>query len=103
MAAAPAFKRRLKEPYQIFGFLFDLDIAVSEDTERSGSQNFITWKQPIENLHAFEEMPTELLNMIEFIESYLGVDVAMISNGPEREALILKNQAAAVWPTRLAF
>lgn len=53
-------------------------------------KNFKGWQCDINNTLNFEELPTPLLEMVAFLESYLAVPVAIISNGPKREDLIIK-------------
>jgi len=48
------------------------------------------WNQDINSIRDFGKMPTEVKDYIAFLESYLGVQVTMLSTGPEREALIVK-------------
>lgn len=52
------------------------------------------WRQSLDRFQSFEEMPVEFIEVVEFIEDYLGVNVTIISNGPRREELILKKQVA---------
>ena len=49
------------------------------------------WNQNINDIKDFDKMPTEVKEYIAFIEAYLGVPVTMLSTGPEREALIVRN------------
>lgn len=48
------------------------------------------WNQDINSIRDFTKMPAEVKDYIAFLESYLGVQVTMLSTGPEREALIVK-------------
>jgi len=54
------------------------------------------WNQPINQIHNYEELPMEFINLVESIENYIGVKASIISNGPHREELILKAQPEAV-------
>lgn len=49
------------------------------------------WNQDINSIRDYNEMPTEVKDYISFLENYLGVPVTMLSTGPEREALIIKD------------
>jgi adenylosuccinate synthase len=52
-------------------------------------KTFPGWLQNLDNQH-FEELPVNLKGYIEYLEDYLKVPITMISTGPEREKLILR-------------
>lgn len=54
-------------------------------------REFKGWNQEIGNARDFSELPRELGDYLEFLNEYLGVEISMISNGPEREKLIHRN------------
>ncbi len=54
------------------------------------------WKQKIDDMHVFDELPGALANFVEVLEDYLSVPVTMISSGPHRNQLILRKQPAEV-------
>jgi len=47
------------------------------------------WKSDISSLNSFNAIPEKMKNYILHINSYLGVNVRYISNGPGREQIIL--------------
>jgi len=49
------------------------------------------WNCDINSLRNYNELPEEAKEYIRFLESYLEVPVTMISNGPERESLMVRN------------
>ncbi len=49
------------------------------------------WMSDINKISLFKDLPDPVIHYLEFIENYLEVPVVMISTGPEREALILKD------------
>ena len=57
---------------------------------------FPGWQTPLTGISSFENMPGQLKKYIHFIEQKLNVPVTMISTGPERKALILKEQEVAM-------
>jgi len=59
-------------------------------------REFTGWQQTLEGVSDYESMPYEVKEYIEFLEKYLGVPITMISTGPERKKLILKNVEATV-------
>lgn len=56
-------------------------------------QSFEGWNTEISDAQDFEQLPEPLKKYILFLEDYLDVPVTLISNGPEREALISKQSA----------
>jgi adenylosuccinate synthase len=51
------------------------------------------WNTDLGHVHTVGDMPAELTSYVEFLESYLEVPVSMISTGPEREKLLIKEPA----------
>ncbi len=52
------------------------------------------WHSNLNDVSSFEELPTEAKEFIQFVERHLEVPVTMISNGPERKSLIVKELEA---------
>lgn len=48
------------------------------------------WHCNIKGIRNYEELPQEARNYVEFIEKQLGFRIDMVSNGPEREAIIYR-------------
>lgn len=48
------------------------------------------WKCDVDGIRKYEDLPENCRNYIEFIEKEIGVPISMVSNGPEREAIILR-------------
>ncbi|MBE6828306.1 MAG: adenylosuccinate synthase [Ruminococcaceae bacterium] len=48
------------------------------------------WKCDIRGIRDYNELPVEARNYVEFIEKELGFKINMVSNGPEREAIIYR-------------
>lgn len=48
------------------------------------------WTEDITNAKAFEELPVAAQDYIHFIEKYLGIDVYLVSVGPERSQNIIR-------------
>ena len=51
-------------------------------------QSFPGWSTDITAVKKFTELPGRMKEYIQFINRYLGIDIAYISNGPGREQLI---------------
>ncbi|MBD3224243.1 MAG: adenylosuccinate synthase [Caldithrix sp.] len=54
-------------------------------------ETFDGWQQPIEGLKKEEDLPGNARAYIDFIESYLKVPVGMISTGPARDHIIIRD------------
>lgn len=53
------------------------------------------WKQSLEGMRNFEELPEALLNYVSYLESALQVRINVVSIGPDREQTILKSEVLA--------
>lgn len=51
-------------------------------------QQFKGWSQDTSSIKSFSGLPQEMKSYVDFINSYLGVNVGYISNGPGRDQLI---------------
>ncbi len=51
------------------------------------------WKCEIRGIRAYEELPKECRDYIEFIESQIGYPITMVSNGPSRDDIIYRKSA----------
>lgn len=71
---------------------FDLcDIEVNPVFE-----GFSGWKQSLDAITGYEELPAEAKSYIEALENMLQTPITMISTGPERKKLIRKDVGAVV-------
>ena len=48
------------------------------------------WNQSLNSFSSYEELPVETKHFIELIEQYTNTKVSLISNGPNRNDLILR-------------
>lgn len=71
---------------------YDIADQVLEPVYRS----FPGWRQSLEESANYEELPAAALSYLEALEQYLGVPITMVSTGPERSKLILKEEQAKV-------
>ena len=55
---------------------------------------FEGWKSSLEGCTTFDEFPPELRFLLEFLEYELGIPVALISTGPERDHLVSASKKA---------
>ncbi|HEV2355834.1 MAG TPA: adenylosuccinate synthetase, partial [Puia sp.] len=51
-------------------------------------QSFAGWKSDITGVKTFAGLPQKMKEYVTFINKYLGVEIAYISNGPGRDQLI---------------
>jgi adenylosuccinate synthase len=51
-------------------------------------QSFQGWKTDITTLKKYDNLPDEMKEYVQFVNKYLGVKIAYISNGPGRDQLI---------------
>lgn len=54
-------------------------------------RNYAGWKSSLKGIQKFEDFPQKLQDYIRSLETELGVPMKMISTGPEREALIIRD------------
>lgn len=57
---------------------------------------FQGWEQSLVEVHDFENLPEPARHYLGFLEDYLGVPVTMVSTGPERSSLILKESSVEI-------
>ena len=50
------------------------------------------WHCDIRGIRNYDELPQETRDCVEFIEKEIGFPITMVSNGPEREAIIYRNK-----------
>ena len=51
-------------------------------------KSFKGWKTDITEMRSMETVPQEMIEYINFINTYTGVNIGYISNGPGREQLL---------------
>lgn len=85
-------KIKICTAYEIDGQIYDY--LPSETTllvkARPIYQEFEGWKEDISKCTTYNELPVNAKNYISFIEEYLGIEICMISVGPERKSNIIK-------------
>ena len=55
-------------------------------------KTFKGWHCDIRGIKNYDELPQETKDYVEFIEKEMGCNITMVSNGPEREAIIYRNK-----------
>ncbi len=65
---------------------------------------FPGWHETIRTIRRYAELPEELRNAVRFVEKEAGVNVAIISVGPDREETIVANQPVTLrFPSSTAY
>jgi adenylosuccinate synthase len=59
-------------------------------------RDFPGWKTSLAAATNRQTLPVEVMNYLDFIETYLGVPIALLSNGPKREDTIVLNNPDAL-------
>lgn len=66
----------------------ELPFELNDDIQ-CNYKGFEGWKQSLEGA-SYGSLPSQLQEYVSFLESYMGIPVSMISTGPEREKLLIK-------------
>ncbi len=90
----------------VLGYLEELPVCIGYEIDGEITRDFPTtvrlnkakpvytrlpgWKCAIRGIRAYEELPAECRNYVEFIEKEIGVPITMVSNGPGREDIIYR-------------
>ncbi|MGN6508802.1 MAG: adenylosuccinate synthase [Chitinophaga sp.] len=53
-------------------------------------ESFPGWSEPTAKCNSYASLPQEMKNFLSFVESYLGVPVQYVSNGPGRDQILEK-------------
>ena len=51
-------------------------------------KEFAGWKKSLNDCTNYDSLPAETLSFLSFIEEFVGVDISVVSNGPNRDDLI---------------
>ena len=54
-------------------------------------EDFPGWQTSLEEATTYDALPEQVRTYLQFVETYLGVPIKMISTGPEREKLIVRD------------
>ncbi len=76
----------------------DLPFDINEVKVEPVYQAFKGWEKDLDETPQYEELPQALKTYTDFLEKMLNTPITMISTGPEREKLILKDAALTLMP-----
>ena len=67
-------------------------LTVTEEGKgrRTAESEYRTQRRGGKGIRNYDELPKEARDYVEFIEKQLGYRIDMVSNGPEREAIIVR-------------
>ncbi len=83
--------------YKIEGKLTDqLPYDLCEYDCNPQYESFTGWEQSLESIEDYDELPLAARAYLEALEDKLGVPITMVSTGPERNQLIMKDVKEAV-------
>jgi len=70
-----------------------IKVAIDYDkNDKPIYKEFPGWKEEVYGLNKIEDLPKNCINYIDFIENYLNIPIGMISTGPNRKHIIVKNE-----------
>ncbi|MBQ9328051.1 MAG: adenylosuccinate synthase [Solobacterium sp.] len=80
--------------YEIDGKVYDTVPASVSDYEKAIPvyKEFPGWKEDISEVRTYEELPKECRDYVEFIKEYCGVNICLVSVGPDRQSNIILNE-----------
>lgn len=75
--------------YEKFGKTFPLS-NVEQEQIKPKYTTLSGWHETTAGIKNFGSMPKNAQDYVQYIESYLGIKITMIANGPERNAIIIR-------------
>ncbi len=81
---------KIATAYKINGTLTDRFSCEADDKIEPVYKEFPGWKEDISKLNSYEDLPENLKQYIKFIEEEVGVEIAIVSVGPDRDQTIKK-------------
>lgn len=92
----------------VLGYLDEIPICVGYEIDGEVTTDFPTtsklekakpvlktmpgWKEDIRGIKEYDKLPENCRKYIEFIEEQIGFPITMVSNGPKREDIIIRNK-----------
>ncbi|AWU43870.1 adenylosuccinate synthase [Blattabacterium sp. (Cryptocercus kyebangensis)] len=73
---------------------FPANIELEEKEVEAIYIDFPGWKKDISHIHEYDDLPKNCKKYVNFIESYLNLDIVLISVGSERSQNIIKNKSS---------
>ncbi len=92
----------------VLGYLDEIPVCVGYEIDGEVTTDFPTtsklekakpvlktlpgWKEDIRGIKEYDKLPLNCRKYIEFIEEQIGFPITMVSNGPKREDIIIRNK-----------
>ena len=92
----------------VLGYLDEIPVCVGYDIDGVVTNEFPTtdklekakpvlktlpgWKEDIRGIKEYDKLPENCRKYIEFVEQQIGFPITMVSNGPKREDIIIRNK-----------
>lgn len=92
----------------VLGYLDEIPVCIGYEIDGEVTKEFPTtvklekakpvlttlpgWKCDIRGIRKYEELPENCRNYIEFVEKEIGVPITMVSNGPGRDDIIMREE-----------
>ena len=92
----------------VLGYLDEIPVCVGYEIDGEVTTDFPTtsklekakpvlktlpgWKEDIRGIKEYDKLPENCRKYIEFIEEQIGFPITMVSNGPKREDIIIRNK-----------
>ncbi|MBQ8923824.1 MAG: adenylosuccinate synthase [Lachnospiraceae bacterium] len=92
----------------VLGYLDEIPVCVGYEIDGEVTKDFPTtdklekakpvlktlpgWKEDIRGIKEYDKLPENCRKYIEFVEDQIGFPITMVSNGPKREDIIIRNK-----------
>ena len=96
----------------VLGYLDEIPVCVGYEIDGEVTTDFPTttklekakpvlktlpgWKEDIRGIKEYDKLPQNCRKYIEFIEEQIGFPITMVSNGPKREDIIIRNKSGII-------
>jgi len=81
--------------YEIDGVRHDVMPAMMHEDIKPIYETMPGWKTSTAGLRAFDDLPKNAQRYLQFIEEHVGVPVALVSTGAERESILVRRDPFA--------
>ncbi len=92
----------------VLGYLDEIKVCTGYELDGKEYKNFLTteylyqakpiyttlkgWNCDIRGIDSFDKLPKEAKDYVDFIEKEIGVKISMVSNGPKREEILIREK-----------
>ncbi len=80
--------------YEVNGETHDtIPLAIHHENVEPVFHELPGWERTLDDIHTFEQLPSELLDYVAFIEKFVNVPVDIISTGADRKQILMRKGA----------